>query len=181
MGHGVACIECQRLSQDQFRFLIAILGQQGPCFAKPAEAALTSGRRRPAETIDRLIAAAQRVDQGPGEEPRLGQGPVQLRGAVVRSDRTAGVALLLQGDSQRRYASASFGLLATARSNAAMASGTRPASRHARPRSCWMRGLDGSSSAASRKGAIAAAARPALSNSVAHASRDSSSCCRGWA
>ena len=55
---------------------------------------------------------------------------------------------------------------------------TRPISRQARPRSCWMMGLDGSSSAASRNGATASAGRPSLSNWVARAS--SGATCRGW-
>ena len=40
MRHGVSRIECQRLSQHLFGFLIAILGQQRPRLAKPAEAVL---------------------------------------------------------------------------------------------------------------------------------------------
>ena len=83
MRHGVAWIERQRVSQHLFGFLIAILGQQRPRLAKAAEAGLASGRRRAAETADRLIAMAQCVDQGAGAEPRLGQGWEQLSGAVV--------------------------------------------------------------------------------------------------
>ena len=100
MRHGVPRIERQRLSQHLFGFLIAILGQQRPRLAKAAEAGLTSGRRRAAETADRLVAMAQCVDQGAGAEPRLGQGWEQLSGAVVRNDCPADVAQLLQGDSQ---------------------------------------------------------------------------------
>ena len=61
---------------------------------------LTSGRRRTPETADRLVAMAQRVDQRAGAEPCLGQGWEQLRGSVVSNECPAGVAQLLQGDSE---------------------------------------------------------------------------------
>jgi len=57
--HGVPRIESQRVSQHLFGFLIAILDQQRPRLAKAAEAGLTSGRRRAAETADCLLAMAQ--------------------------------------------------------------------------------------------------------------------------
>ena len=89
MRHGVPRIERQRLSQHLFGFLIAILGQQRPRLAKAAEAGLTAGRRRAAETADRLVAMAQCVDQGAGAEPRLGQGwaATQWRGRMQRLPR----------------------------------------------------------------------------------------------
>ena len=43
---------------------------------------------------------AQRVDQGAGAEPCLGERGEELSGAVVGNDSPAGVAQLLQGDSQ---------------------------------------------------------------------------------
>ena len=43
---------------------------------------------------------AQRVDQGAGAEPRLGQRRQQLGGAVVGHDGRAEIAQLLEGDSQ---------------------------------------------------------------------------------
>src|SRR5437763_15447573 len=100
MRHGVLRIVCQRLSQDQFGFVIAILDEQRPRLANAAEAGLTSSCCRTAETADRLVAMAECVDQGAGAEPRLGQGWLQLSGAVVGSDSPSDVALLLQGDSQ---------------------------------------------------------------------------------
>ena len=100
MRHGVPRIVRQRPSQHLFGFLIAVLGQQRPSLAQPAEAAVASGRRRAAETADRLLTMAQRVDQGAGAEPRLGQGRKELSGAVVRHDGLADVAQLLQSDSQ---------------------------------------------------------------------------------
>src|SRR5579863_1074649 len=57
-----------------------------------------------------------------------------------------------------------------------IASDTRPTSRQARPKSCWIVELNGSSSAASRNGTIASAGRPALSNWVANASRGAICC-----
>ena len=100
ISHGVPRIGHQRLSQYLFGFLIAILGQQRPRLAKAAEAVPISGRCRAPETADRLVAMAQRIEQGAGAEPRLSQGWEQFRGAVVRNDRPADVAHLLQGDSQ---------------------------------------------------------------------------------
>ena len=86
--HRVHRIGRQRLSQRLFGFLISILDQQRPCLAKAAEA-ITSGYRCTAETTDRLVAMAQCVGQGPGAEPRLGQGWEQLSGAVALSDLVA--------------------------------------------------------------------------------------------
>src|SRR4029077_18630335 len=100
MRHSVPRIVRQCLSQHLFGFLIAILGQKRPCLAKAAEAGLTSGRRRPAETTDRLVAVSQFVDQSASAEPRLAQGWEQLSGAIVRNDGSADVALLFQSDSQ---------------------------------------------------------------------------------
>ena len=88
------------MSEYQFGFFLAILRQQRPCLAKAAEPGLTSGRRRAAETAERLVAMAQCVDQGAGAEPGLRQGWRQLSCAVVRSDCAADVAQLLERDSQ---------------------------------------------------------------------------------
>src|SRR5260370_8848009 len=99
MRHSVPRIERQRLSQHLFGFLIAILGQKRPRLAKAAEADLTSGRRRAAETTDRLVAMSQFVDQSASAEPRLGQGRDQLSGAIVRNDDPPDVPLLLQSHS----------------------------------------------------------------------------------
>src|SRR5579864_982789 len=100
MRNGVARIARQRLSQHQFSFLIALLGQQRPRLAQAPEAGLAAGLRRAPETADCLVQMAQGVDQCAGAEPRLGQGWKQLGGAVVRNNCRAQVALLLQGDSQ---------------------------------------------------------------------------------
>ena len=61
MRHGVLRIARQCLSQYQFGFLIAILGQQRPRLAQSAEAAIPSRRRRAPETADCLVAMAQCV------------------------------------------------------------------------------------------------------------------------
>jgi hypothetical protein len=81
-------------------FLIAILDQQRPRLAEAAEVGSTSAHGRAPETTDRLLAMAQCVDQSAGAEPRLGQRWLQLRGAVIRSERSADVAHLFQADSQ---------------------------------------------------------------------------------
>src|SRR5580658_540797 len=79
---------------------MAIPGQQRPRFAQAPEAVPIASRRRAPETADRLVAMAQRIEQGAGAEPRLSQGWEQFSGAPVRSDCPADVAQLLESDSQ---------------------------------------------------------------------------------
>src|SRR5579862_804746 len=100
ISHAVPGIGHQRLSQHLFGFLIAILDQQRPRLTQPAEVGSASGRRRAAETTDRLVEMAENVDQSTGAEPRLGQGWEQSCGAVVRSQCPRNVAQLFEGNSQ---------------------------------------------------------------------------------
>ncbi len=98
--HGVRRVEHQRLAKHLFGFRVAILGQECPCLAQAAEAGLGSARRGPAEAADGLVAMAERVDQGAGAEPDLGQRGENLGGTVIGHDGPADVAPLLQGNSQ---------------------------------------------------------------------------------
>ena len=98
VGHGVCRVERQRPPQHPFGFRVAILAEECPRRAEASEASLRPRRRRPAETADRLVAMAQRVYQGAGAEPRLGQRRQQLGGTVVGQDCPTEIAQLLQGD-----------------------------------------------------------------------------------
>ncbi len=73
MRHGVLRIGRQRFSQHQFGFVSALFGEQRTRLAQAAEARLASSRCGAAETFDRFVAMAQRVDQRAGAEPRLSQ------------------------------------------------------------------------------------------------------------